>query len=308
MIKNSSPELETFLLSGGSEKSAELLTQLGAAGVPFIEEGNELKLAEEVDILSPSVILEHAGEYCREEVLEVYRSIGSTNDAAMQQLTVSDEVVCVAETQLAGKGRRGRNWVSPFGCNIYLSIGRYLRCNISELEGLSLVVGMAAVEVLRHMGLDDIGLKWPNDLLLDGGKVGGILVEMRAPADDSVALVIGLGINLAMTETEAVTIDQSWSQVGGRMRISRSALVGNLIRHISAAVTKFEQVGFAAAAEFWPDYNIYMGEEVRIIRGDEIFEGIDQGVDERGNLLLLNDGELTAHNAGEVSLRPVRRR
>ena len=306
MIKNSSPELETFLLSGGSKKSTELLAQLGAAGVPFIEEGAELKLAEEVDILSPSVILEHAGEYCREEVLEVYRSIGSTNDAAMQQLTVSDEVVCVAETQLAGKGRRGRNWVSPFGCNVYLSIGRYLRCNISELEGLSLVVGMAAVEVLRQEGLDDIGLKWPNDLLLDGGKVGGILVEMRAPADDSVALVVGLGINLAMTET--VTIDQSWSQVGGRMRISRSALVGNLIRHISAAVTKFEQVGFAAAAEFWPDYKNYMGEEVRIIRGDEIFEGIDQGVDERGNLLLLNDGEVTAHNAGEVSLRPVRHR
>ena len=306
MIKNSSPELETFLLSGGSKKSTELLAQLGAAGVPFIEEGAELKLAEEVDILSPSVILEHAGEYCREEVLEVYRSIGSTNDAAMQQLTVSDEVVCVAETQLAGKGRRGRNWVSPFGCNVYLSIGRYLRCNISELEGLSLVVGMAAVEVLRQEGLDDIGLKWPNDLLLDGGKVGGILVEMRAPADDSVALVVGLGINLAMTET--VTIDQSWSQVGGRMRISRSALVGDLIRQISAAVTKFEQVGFAAAAEIWPDYDIYMGEEVRIIRGDEIFEGIDQGVDERGNLLLLNDGEVTAHNAGEVSLRPVRHR
>lgn len=305
MIKNSSPELEAFLLSGASESSQELLAQLDAAGVPFVEDGGDLKLNDGIEVLSAGDILQYAGDSCREDILQIYRSIGSTNDAAMQQLADLDEVVCIAETQLAGKGRRGRNWVSPFGCNIYLTIGRHLRCDISQLEGLSLVVGMAAVEVLRQMGLTGIGLKWPNDLLLDGGKLGGILVELRAPGDDRVGVVIGLGINLAMTATEAISIDQAWSQVGGHLHFSRNELAGRLIRQVSAAVQKFEQVGFAAFAELWPDYNAYMGEQVRIIRGDEVFEGIDQGVDESGNLMLLSSDQITTHNAGEVSLRPV---
>ena len=84
--------------------------------------------------------------------------------------------------QTAGKGRRGRRWVSPFGRNIYLTYGRFIGRQLSELGGLSLVVGMLVVDVLRSMGLERVGLKWPNDIVLDGGKLGGILIELRASA------------------------------------------------------------------------------------------------------------------------------
>ena len=308
MIKNSDRDLEAFLTEGFAVKSLPLLAQLEAAGVPYEILDDQVLLDQSLEILDPDKILQHSNGLPKGFRLAIYRQVGSTNEVVLKALADGAPMVCLAEMQTSGKGRRGRHWVSPFGRNIYLTIGYQMKVGIAELEGLSLVVGMQVVDVLRSQGLTEVGLKWPNDLLLNGGKLGGILVELRPPSAASVGVVIGLGINLELDESQAGLIDQPWSAVEEKLNISRNELAGQLISRLFEAVSQFERHGFRHFAEAWNTYNLYAGQTVRVIRGEETFIGVDRGVDESGNLLLETGSGLEAHNAGEVSLRPVEKR
>ena len=176
---------------------------------------------------------------------------------------------------------------------------------MSSLEGLSIVAGMQAVDVLRELGLNEVGLKWPNDLILDNGKLGGILVELKSPDEQGIGAVIGLGINLALSKEEAEEIDQAWSAVNRKTYISRNVLVGRFLERLNAAMGEFERYGFSRFAEKWPDYNLYEGKTVKITRGKEEFIGLDRGIDGYGNLLLETQVGLQVHKSGEVGLRLV---
>ena len=241
--------------------------------------------------------------------LEIHRVTQSTNDVVMQRLVESQSttILCAAEMQTAGKGRRGRRWISPFGRNVYLTYGRFIGRELSELGGLSLVVGMVVVDVLRAMGLERVGLKWPNDILLGGGKLGGILVELRASDTGGIGLVVGVGLNLALNVKESLSIDQPWSAISSQLEMPRNILLGALGGRIVNAIQTFEDVGFDSFAEKWGEYNLYTGQQVNVIRGSETISGIDSGVDHQGNLLLRTGAGLEVHNSGEVSVRPVAR-
>jgi BirA family biotin operon repressor/biotin-[acetyl-CoA-carboxylase] ligase len=207
--------------------------------------------------------------------------------------------------QTAGKGRRGRRWVSPFGSNIYFTYGRFVSRHLSELGGLSLAVGMLAVDVLRSMGLQNVGLKWPNDIMLDGGKLGGILLELRASEARGIGLVAGVGLNLSLKAEEASSIDQPWSAISSQLAMPRNILLGRLGGMIVNLIQAFEDVGFDSLAEKWGEYNLYAGQQINVIRGREIISGVDSGVDRDGNLLLRTKAGLEVHNSGEVSIRLV---
>jgi len=170
---------------------------------------------------------------------------------------------------------------------------------------LSLVVGMLVVDVLRAMGLERVGLKWPNDIVLDGGKLGGILLELRASDARGVGLVAGLGLNLSLNAGEASSIDQPWSAISSQLSMPRNILFGRLGGMIVNLIQDFEDVGFDSYAGNWDEYNLYTGQQINVIRGSEIISGIDSGVDREGNLLLRTEGGLEVHNSGEVSVRPV---
>jgi BirA family transcriptional regulator, biotin operon repressor / biotin---[acetyl-CoA-carboxylase] ligase len=308
MIKNSAPELENFLTTGVVDAStglAELLTELS---IPFSQESGSIRLVDGMEILDPERILsylhEEAGDIPLQ--LEIYRSIDSTNDTVMKAPFGDIPLVCLAEMQKAGRGRRGRGWVSPFGTNIYLTLGQVLKGPLSALEGLSLVIGMQVVDTLRELGIRDVGLKWPNDILLEGGKLGGILVEIKPPTSTGIGVAMGVGINLAIDESAAQKIDQPWSVISANAEISRNKLAGILIARLLKAVRQFEQHGFGEFAARWNEYNHYADQTVTVIRGEETFTGIDRGVDETGNLVLETAVGLQKHNSGEVSLRPVR--
>jgi len=303
MIKNSVQELENFLAGDSVSASTTLIERLDAMGIRYEKEGGQLRLAESLELLDPATILSYAGT--AELRLEVYRQIESTNDMVLKTLTAEEPFACIAEMQTAGKGRRGRQWISPFGRNIYLTLGRYLGGPMSRLEGLSLVVGMQVVDVLRTLGVNGIGLKWPNDLLLDDGKMGGILVEIQSPGASGIGVVAGVGINLALDEDEATAIDQPWSAAAGSASVSRNELAGRMIRSLLAAIDVFDQSGFEAFAPLWNEYNVYTDQTITVIRGDERISGVDRGVDGNGNLLLEVEGSVQVHNAGEVSMRPV---
>lgn len=308
MIINPDRKLEALLVNGTAPADQELLEKLAELSVPFEESGGVLHLDPSLDPLDEEQILSHLVDLVDDQEsfrFEIHREIDSTNTRVLSDLYPGELFVCLAEMQSAGKGRRGRQWISPFGRNVYLTVGRYMKGNMSELEGLSLVVGMQAVDALRELGLKGVGLKWPNDLLLESGKLGGILVEIKSREPAGSGVVMGTGINLAISHRDAEQIDQSWSAASSSLQIPRNRLAGVFACRLISALGKFDAEGFAPFADRWNDYNLYSGMEVRILRGGQESVGIDRGVDDCGNLLLEMDSGIEVHNSGEVSLRPV---
>lgn len=314
MIKSTHPEFEKLIAGNPVYSTLELLDFLDGIGVSYTRQGSVLTLNPGMELLDEAAIrteLQHLVSELQMSTLdlEIHRVTQSTNDVVMQRLVESQStaILCAAEMQTAGKGRRGRRWISPFGRNVYLTYGRFIGRQLSELGGLSLVVGMVVVDVLRAMGLEGVGLKWPNDILLGGGKLGGILLELRASDTGGIGLVAGVGLNLALNVKESLNIDQPWSAISSQLEMPRNILLGALGGRIVNAIQTFEDVGFDSFAEKWSEYNLYTGQQVNVIRGSETISGIDSGVDQQGNLLLRTGAGLEVHNSGEVSVRPVAR-
>lgn len=307
MIVNPDIELENLLAKGAAPATQHLEALLGELGIEARREGGELVLPGDLEALDPrKIVAGYGAGFKPEEIeLEIFRTIGSTNDHVMSQLARrgTHARVALAEMQSAGKGRRGRAWVSPFGRNIYLTVGRFLKLPAGGLDGLSLVVGMQAVDALRGEGIQGVGLKWPNDILLDGGKLAGILVELKPAEQRGIGVVAGIGVNLSLDPRDAAKIDQAWSAVGPKAAIGRNRLAGRLIRNLVAAMERFDREGFAPFAGDWGKFNLYQGRKVRVVRGDATIEGVDRGVNGAGHLLLENEQGLVAYNSGEVSLR-----
>ncbi len=299
MTKSIEDSIRSLVRGAGVEASVELTKELEQLGLGFREQMGQVHLSQPLELLDANEILHWVSS---KPDLEIHWSIDSTNSHLLgkKPKTVT---ICLAEQQLAGRGRRGKSWVSPFGKNIYLSLGREFRRQITDLGGLSLVVGTQVVKTLHACGLKDTGLKWPNDILLKGGKLAGILVELGAPADGGMFAVIGVGINLSLQEADSQQIDQPHTTVEQYGSVSRNELTGKLCENLLQAMTVFERDGFAAYHEEWNHYNLYRGRQVMIHRGEERIDGIDTGVDENGNLLLKTTEGVRVFNAGEVSLR-----
>ncbi len=310
MIRNTLPEFEKLAAGKWLAATEPLNGFLKALGIEPERQGELIRLDPRLELLQPEELLANIRANTDRKFhdnlqLEVHRTITSTNDEVMAGLSLPgpDWRLCLADMQTAGKGRRGKNWVSPFGRNIYLSLGGFVSRALPELEGLSLLVGVQVVEALKQQGLEDVGLKWPNDVLLNGGKLAGILVELKPGEARGVGIVVGVGINLALSREDAEGIDQPWSTASGYADISRNALAGLLAARLITAVEQFDRDGFEPFVAAWHGYNLFANREVRVIRGKQEIIGIDRGVDGRGNLLLETKAGLETHKAGEVSLR-----
>jgi len=240
--------------------------------------------------------------------IEIHDSINSTNsylvDYAQQQ--PKSRAVCFAEHQSAGKGRRGRTWVSPYGNNLYMSIlWRFQQGGIAATAGLSLAVGVAVIRALRQHHIHDVGLKWPNDIYSQGKKLGGILIEVSGETDGPCSAVIGLGLNLFLPASEAQTITQAWtdlSNVNGTESISRNQLATSLLSHILEIVNGFETIGIQAYLDEWRNYDCLQGQTATLYIGQQHIDGIVEGIDNNGLLLIKRtDGTIQAFASGEVS-------
>ncbi|MDJ0879474.1 MAG: biotin--[acetyl-CoA-carboxylase] ligase [Halieaceae bacterium] len=241
--------------------------------------------------------------------LDLHDAIDSTNAEAMRRIERdgTSGLVISAEQQTAGRGRRGRGWVSPRAANIYLSVVWQFRQGVEAMDGLSLAVGVAVADALGERGLPAVALKWPNDLLHGGAKLGGILVETSGHAAGPTSAVVGIGVNLAMPESEAATIDQQWTDVkrAGGIEGSRNLLLATLLNNVLPLLADFEAVGFGPWRERWLARNAHAGQTVSLRSGDKEVIGAVRGVDETGALLLDLGGTVQAFNGGELSLRPV---
>lgn len=241
------------------------------------------------------------------EEVEITLNTGSTNQLAADALRRGvHRGLYVSEQQTQGRGRRGRSWESPFAANLYFSLAWRFTRGLSALEGVSLAVAVALQETLLALGADQVRVKWPNDLLAAGSKLGGILIEVAGDTSSESQVVIGVGVNVCMPEQAAQRIDQRWSDVRQQGVIcGRNALLAQLVNGLVEALQQFEQGGFAAFRERWASADAFMGRRVRVASAAQVQEGVYAGIDAQGALLLdTEEGRLVLHG-GELSLRGV---
>jgi BirA family transcriptional regulator, biotin operon repressor / biotin---[acetyl-CoA-carboxylase] ligase len=239
--------------------------------------------------------------------LEIYAELDSTNRYLLVQARkdVSRGRVCLAEAQSAGRGRHGRLWISPPSGNIYLSLLWYFSVPSQFLGGLSLVVGVAVCRALEEQKIGGIGLKWPNDLLWEQRKLGGILVEL-VPKERGTGVVIGVGINVAMPPFYKEQVDQpcvDLLEVMPAQPLRRNQLVGRLIHHLLLIMGDFESQGLDCCLHDWRRWDACYLREVYLYRGDAVVIGTACGVDEKGCLLLREREGISSYSSGEVRLR-----
>ncbi|WP_152208475.1 biotin--[acetyl-CoA-carboxylase] ligase [Marinobacter changyiensis] len=269
--------------------------------------GKGYRLVDPVDLLDSdrvrAILPQHVSGRLR---LEVRESVDSTNAEVMRlRAAGSDElIVCLSDKQTAGRGRRGKAWQSPEGENIYLSMGLMLKGGFASLEGLSLVVGVAIAETLESLGLESVGLKWPNDLQFDGRKLAGILIELQGELEGAAQVVVGIGLNVHMKHAQGV--DQAWTSMdlatgGGGSVWERNHIAAALIEHVLDAVDSFSEHGFGIFRDRWQQRDVFKNRVLQSVQGSH--RGIGQGINDIGHYLLETSSGVEAIHAGEISLR-----
>ena len=234
--------------------------------------------------------------------------IDSTNQYMMSRLADWQKGECLlAECQTSGRGRRGRQWVSPFAGQMIMSLYWRLESGFAAAMGLSLVVGVALAETLQALNYPDVGLKWPNDLYARGEKLAGILVEMSAIAGGSCHVVVGVGLNLTMPVELGAHIGQPWTSLA-RLRsepLQRNLLTATFIQNLRRALESFEQDGLAPFVERWNRLDIYRDKPVQLTLGEQQISGVVHGINPQGGLVLERNDTLEVYMGGEISLRGI---
>jgi BirA family biotin operon repressor/biotin-[acetyl-CoA-carboxylase] ligase len=248
--------------------------------------------------------------------IEIFDSLPSTNDYLLnlKSTTASLEAskqnrACFAEKQTQGKGRRERTWVSPFAKNIYLSLLWHFEKDPSELSGLSLAIAVATVETLHAFGFTkDLGIKWPNDVLWKNNKLAGILIELSGEANDVCSAVIGVGLNVNMSNSTLYDrhISQPWTDLQRLtdQKIDRNKLAGTLLNNLIATASLFQKQGLTAFLPQWQKLDLTFNKLVTIITNTTKLQGTGRGINEQGYFLLeIKPGVIKQFASGEVSLR-----
>lgn len=243
---------------------------------------------------------------CPGTVVALYDYVDSTNtqmSALAHQQSIANHLF-VAECQSAGRGRRGRRWVGGFGQNIAMTVGYRCRTGLSELGGLSSVVGLALIQVFEQFGIA-AQIKWPNDIWVQDRKLAGILVEL-AQGDDGVSAIVGIGVNVALSQAHEASIDQqviSLKALG--CTASRDELVLEIYRVLSENLGLFDEQGFSVFVPAFNAVHRLHNQPVVLMQGENRREGTVRGLDANGGLLFEAAGNVETVVGGEVSVRPT---
>jgi BirA family biotin operon repressor/biotin-[acetyl-CoA-carboxylase] ligase len=237
--------------------------------------------------------------------LDLLDECPSTNAALLQCADAPAGAALACELQTAGRGRRGTRWLSGLGDALTFSLLWRFESGPAALGGLSLAVGVACIRALERLGAQRVALKWPNDLVCDGAKLGGILIELGGEAHGQCVAVIGVGINVRARARLGDEIGQAvtdLAQCGSTA--SRNDLLADLLASIAEAAATFERRGFMAFREEWNRRHALQGRRVRIVLAErKAVDGIAAGVADDGALLLETPRGVERFHAGEVSVR-----
>lgn len=238
--------------------------------------------------------------------LDVFETIGSTNDYLKQDKKHKGVTVCLAEQQTAARGRLNRDWYSPFGQNVYMSCLFQFQKDISELSGLSLVTALAIVHTVKSYGVDDsLLVKWPNDIIYANKKISGTLIEIQAETHGQAQAIIGMGVNVNMMNDEQSHISQAWTSVRKILGtyIDRNEFCARLINQLLDYLRQFDREGFAAFTDEWMRMDCLSQQVITVQNLNQKTKGKVVGINEQGHLLLtLPDGSIRAFASGDTSV------
>lgn len=278
----------------------------------FSVKGRGYQLANSIELLCIDKILRALPSNSQHKIglIQVENLVSSTNDIVKvksQNLETSESgYCCLAEAQSAGRGRRGRTWVSPYASSLYLSMLWRFSSGYQAMAGLSLMVGVVVNDTLRELGIADCQLKWPNDIYHNSQKLAGILIEVEGQIGASVSAVIGIGVNMRLPY-DIEGISQAFTDIHhvSETPISRNTFAALLIHNLWHALSIFEKQGLVPFMARWQAADLYHLKPVKLIAGDTIILGISQGIDATGALLLERQGKIEAFHGGEISVRPA---
>ena len=271
--------------------------------------GRGHRLSQSIELLDPDKIkaglnasaISTVGEF---KILPVVDSTNQTIYDLLGKQSIH-AVVVLSEYQKQGKGRRGNNWVSPYASGLCFSLGWHFHSTPASYTALSLATGVAVCRCLGRLGILEAGLKWPNDIVFNNKKLGGILLESRSETAGCSDVVIGIGINVNLPEKILKSIPQPVTdlyRIAGEP-ISRNALAGVLIEELLKMLEEYQENGFSSCIDQWREYDAYMGKQADLILPNERLSGEILGIDENGLLLMSIKGETKRFSSGELSLR-----
>lgn len=289
------------------------VTLLRAVGVPIAAKaGDGYRLTHSLDLLDgdriTAAVREFSGSTCP---IEVFWQIDSTNSELLRraQAGVVDPAACLAELQTAGRGRRGRAWHTPLGGGLAFSLFHSFNSSMSALAGLSLAVGVGIVRALGDFGYTGLGLKWPNDVQVDGRKLAGILIELGGDALGPCHAVIGVGLNLRLDADAGKAIDQPWVDLASIAALpvpDRNLLAARLLGRLLDVLGEFERKTFAAFEEEFAQYDVLRDQPIHITGGIGPRQGTAIGVDCRGALRVRDARGEFLVDSGEISVRRLK--
>ncbi len=293
-------------------KGVERLRALGVEVQAVARRG--YRLPQTVELLDAARIGEAVCAQRRERLrsLELRFEVDSTNSRLLAGTAppAGKADVCISELQHAGRGRRGRRWVAPFGGGIALSMSWTFSDGAGALAALSLGVGVAVARALSRAGAAGIALKWPNDIVFRDRKLGGVLIELRAEASGPAHVVIGVGINVALSPAARREIEDTGVRAAAvadacEAAPSRNLVAGAILDELLSMLGRFELEGFAAFREAWTALDALNGRSAQVMIGDRTIVGTARGVDQEGALLLETTDRVQRFVSGEASLRVI---
>jgi BirA family biotin operon repressor/biotin-[acetyl-CoA-carboxylase] ligase len=286
-------------------KHMQRLQELGVE--VYSVKGRGYRIPGGLDLMELSRLQQLLPEAVRTRLGQLALSIetDSTNTQALAAMQNGvDTGLFAAEFQHAGRGRRGRQWISPLGSSLCFSLAWRFNSGAAALEGLSLAVGLALQQALARVGLASVGLKWPNDLLVNDAKLGGILIELSGDAAGECQVAIGVGLNVQLPETVAEQLDQpciDLTRLG--YAGTRTDLLAGLVSELIEMLERFENSGFAPLRSAWEEANAFRGREVALSSGPRRYEGVCLGVTDQGGLRLQTSAGQEVFHGGEMSVR-----
>lgn len=239
-----------------------------------------------------------------------YEKTGSTNDDIKQMANEGalNGTLVVADRQTAGRGRRGRTWISPKGESVYMSLLLRPKCMPNQASALTLVMALAVAEAMEELAYGKSGIKWPNDIVMNGKKICGILTEMglEQTTIDYVVIGVGINVNQSFFDEEIATTATSIALELGK-KISRAELIGRILHYFEKEYAEFEKTyGLTSIVERYNQHLLNRDRQVRVLDPKGEYEGFALGVNSQGELMVKCQNDEIVHvYAGEVSVRGI---
>lgn len=236
--------------------------------------------------------------------IQIHQSVSSTNDVLWQRLASGNATpaVCITETQTAGRGRRGDHWHSPPTGNLYLSIFWPFRAETAS-NGLSIAIGIGLINTLKSQGINDLQLKWPNDILYKRQKLAGILVESRFGKKQNT--VVGIGLNFKLPAATKTLIQQPTTSLQQLCTPApcRNRLAGKIIQNMIETLELFQQSGLSDFIPQWQHYDAFHNQNITLINGHDRFDALACGINDQGELRYIRNNKIETLSNSHISIR-----